>query len=117
MGILRITLAISVVFAHLSVEQLIGGQLAVQLFFLISGYLISFVLVEAKTYSNVSVFYLNRALRIFPLYWCVAIFALIFNYYLLRSTGENSFIDTMSSLPQGGSELFSLMNVIIVGQD
>lgn len=58
MGLLRTILAISVVLAHSigfvsigfrsNVGLLVGGQNAVQIFYMISGFLISYVLVEKK---------------------------------------------------------------------
>jgi peptidoglycan/LPS O-acetylase OafA/YrhL len=48
MGTLRTLLAISVVFAHSFGFVFVGGRNAVQLFYMISGFLISFVIVEKK---------------------------------------------------------------------
>lgn len=88
-----------------------------QLFFLISGYLISFVLVESRAYSKLGRFYINRALRIFPLYWMVAIATLAFNLFILYTTGKNTFFETLTSIPLLGSILISISNVFILGQD
>ena len=52
MGILRFLFATSVFFVHSSpYNLLIGGQLAVQSFYLFSGFLISFILLENKSYG------------------------------------------------------------------
>ncbi len=57
MGTLRTLFAISVVFSHSIGFVFVGGQNAVRLFYMISGFLISYILVEKKYYSNVSGFY------------------------------------------------------------
>jgi peptidoglycan/LPS O-acetylase OafA/YrhL len=48
MGMLRTIFAISVVFVHSYGHVFVGGRNAVQLFYIISGFLISYVLVELK---------------------------------------------------------------------
>lgn len=72
MGILRTLFAISVVFAHSYGYVFVGGRNAVQLFYMISGFLISYVIVEKKVYSRVINFYVNRYLRLYPIYIAVA---------------------------------------------
>ena len=55
MGILRTLLALSVVLDHLgggATNQLVGGRLAVQLFYVISGFLISYVLTGTDRYQG-----------------------------------------------------------------
>ena len=72
MGILRTLLALSVVLDHLgggATNQLVGGRLAVQLFYVISGFLISYVLTGTDRYQGATGhFYANRLLRLFPVY-------------------------------------------------
>ena len=59
-----------------------AGSIAVWLFFMISGYLVSKILYE--TYQNRPAdFVLNRFLRLFPAYWTV----LIFGFALLLLSG------------------------------
>ena len=77
MGSLRIIFAISVVFAHTGVHALVGARNAVQIFFIISGFLISYVLVESENYKNIKNFYLNRFLRLYPIYFITILFILI----------------------------------------
>lgn len=80
MGLIRTLLALTVVFAHLPLNQgdvFVGGQNAVQLFYLISGFLISHVLRSNDAYSSALNFYASRALRIYPAYFAVALMTLL----------------------------------------
>ncbi|WP_090201925.1 acyltransferase family protein [Pseudomonas asplenii] len=89
MGLLRTLLAISVIFAHSYGFVLVGGQIAVQIFYMISGFLISFIIVEKKSYSTLKDFYLNRYLRIFPTYAIIATLTLLWFFrtkYTIFST-------------------------------
>ena len=55
MGFLRTLLALSVVLDHLgggTTDWLVGGRLAVQLFYVISGFLISYVLTATDHYKD-----------------------------------------------------------------
>ena len=94
MGTIRLLLALAVVFTHSYGYLFTGGKLAVQLFYIISGYLMSLILLNNKTYSNLYKFYSNRLLRLFPVYWGVAI--LTFVYFLVNYIigGEDFFFQT-----------------------
>ncbi len=66
-----------------------GGQVGVQIFFIISGYLITILLLqeEAKNNTiNLKKFYLRRTIRIFPVYY-----SLLFVYFLLQISNVLSF--------------------------
>lgn len=80
MGFLRLILAISVIFSHApdmvpGWRPLIGGELAVQIFFMISGFYMSLVLADKYREPDGRValrrFWLARAMRIYPAYWIV----------------------------------------------
>jgi len=89
MGILRFLFATSVFLVHSSPHNLlIGGQLAVQSFYLFSGFLISFILLENKSYGNIKNFYVNRVLRIYPIYIIIlflTIFSYLFSFYFFEN--------------------------------
>jgi len=77
MGYIRFLLAMTVLLAHLSVPiqfSGFGGANSVEAFFFISGFLIAAIL--SNTYRSTRNFYLNRFLRIFPMYWVVLIISL-----------------------------------------
>src|SRR6185437_10833225 len=83
MGILRLLLALSVVIAHIGPLfgiALLGGKIAVQAFFIISGFYMAFILNEKYVGDNNSYFlYIsNRFLRIYPLYWVMLLLTGIF---------------------------------------
>ena len=82
MGILRLILAISVVVMHcdpdLSKWVLVGGQFAVKLFFIVSGFYMAMVLTEKyHGPGSVRLFYGNRLLRLLPTYYLVIAIALL----------------------------------------
>jgi peptidoglycan/LPS O-acetylase OafA/YrhL len=58
MGAFPLTLAMSVMFSHLGLGFLIGGTLAVEIFFMLSGFLVSYILVETKSYKTKQAFLL-----------------------------------------------------------
>jgi peptidoglycan/LPS O-acetylase OafA/YrhL len=86
MGIIRLILALSVLLNHTWPDAylLASGRIPVQLFFIISGFLISYILVEKNFYTSIFDFYINRILRIYPLYIFVATLTFLF---LLQTKG------------------------------
>jgi peptidoglycan/LPS O-acetylase OafA/YrhL len=88
MGAIRLLLAISVATAHLAgalfrdvddAEKIIfniGGGRAVFLFFVVSGFLMSYVLAEKYDY-DAPAFYRARFVRIYPLWWALCLFVFI----------------------------------------
>jgi peptidoglycan/LPS O-acetylase OafA/YrhL len=78
MGTFRTLLAISVLITHsgpIFGVKLLNGDMAIHLFFVISGFLMSLILSEK--YSNVRLFYVNRVLRIFPPFWSAVVFTIV----------------------------------------
>jgi peptidoglycan/LPS O-acetylase OafA/YrhL len=78
MGILRFLLAVSVIIAHTAfIGQIgmVGGLIAVETFFVISGFYISLILNEKYIGKNDSywLFISNRLLRLLPIYWIVLV--------------------------------------------
>jgi peptidoglycan/LPS O-acetylase OafA/YrhL len=115
MGSLRTLFAIAVVFAHSpwnDGNSFVGGQNAVQLFYMISGFLISYIIATNPAYRTPARFYLNRALRIYPIYYVVAILTVI-----ARLVGDPKFFDFYEKIPPAATALLEFSNVFLFGQD
>ena len=111
MGLLRTLFAITVVFAHSPWRHsfvFVGGTNAVQLFYMISGFLISHVICNNRTYSDPLKFYLNRALRIYPIYYVV---------FLLTPLFTHKFIEVYQNIPFAACALLVFSNLFLFGQD
>jgi peptidoglycan/LPS O-acetylase OafA/YrhL len=116
MGTLRTIFAVSVVCAHSWPAGMVfvGGRNAVQLFYVFSGFLISYVLVESKSYNNTSTFYINRYLRLYPIYLVVAILSVATK---LQWIGESNLYAIYKTVPIDAFLLLVLSNVFLLGQD
>ncbi|MGO4399878.1 acyltransferase family protein [Achromobacter sp. PAB15] len=116
MGFLRTLLALSVVLDHLGggyADHLVGGRLAVQLFYVISGFLISYVLTATDTYQAATgKFYANRFLRLFPIYLAVAAMTLV-----AHVVSGGAFFRFYDALPFSADLFLVLSNLFIFGQD
>ncbi len=113
MGWVRVILAFSVVGAHGRFAFSVDSVIAVQIFYMISGFLMSYILVENTRYATAWQFYLSRAMRIFPLYYVVAICAVI-----VYVAGEHSFwYGTFRDLPGEALLLLVWSNITIFFQD
>lgn len=113
MGIIRTVLALAVVLSHTIHSGLVGGRNAVQMFYVISGFLISFVLVEKKSYPSIRTFYANRYLRLYPIYAVVALATLA----LLLFQPDSPFWRVYRDAPVGARLLLTLSNLSLFGQD
>lgn len=102
--------------AHTGADLGVGGKTAVELFFLISGYLISFILKGENSYKSVKAFYINRALRIYPIYFLVAFAALGANL-VADFIGTSQVFERFQSLGLGGQSLLVFSNIFIFFQD
>lgn len=126
MGIIRLLLAISVVIAHTTPifgTSLVGGKVAVQAFYIISGFYMALILNEKYIGKNGSykLFITNRFIRLFPLYWVVLVSTVIFSvaiFYLsdgkLFPTLEN-YKSVATNIPT--FSFLSFSNIFIFGQD
>jgi peptidoglycan/LPS O-acetylase OafA/YrhL len=92
MGLFRIILAISVVMGHAGFSFSVGGLMAVQTFYIISGFYMALILTEKYTGKNNSykLFITNRFLRLYPMYWAVLILTIIVSiFYITYSHGQS----------------------------
>jgi peptidoglycan/LPS O-acetylase OafA/YrhL len=89
----------------------VGGLSAVEIFFVISGFYMSLVL--SKTYKgHRRAFYINRILRIYPLFYIVLIATFILDIFQ-----NSNFISSLKTLPNLGLLLVICSNLIIFGSD
>ncbi len=125
MGILRTILALAVIVYHsfkIFGLHLCGGQVAVESFYMISGFYMALILNEKYTgVGSYKKFILSRFYRIFPVYWIVLVSAFLicivgyfgFNhpFYLAR------YINNYSCLSGTTIFYFVFENIVVIGQD
>ncbi len=90
MGSIRLFLAFAVLMSHADAFDIniIPGQVAVQAFFMISGFYMSLILAQKYEKCSVFVFYTNRLLRLFPTY----LFMLLLSFGVLYALDVGIFI-------------------------
>lgn len=116
MGLLRFLLALSVVLAHAPVrilfpgQPLVGGALAVQIFFMISGFYMALIL-DGK-YSDNKLFWSNRALRLLPAYFLCLLLAL-----LVDVTLEHHIMHHVDDYGVLTTAWVALSSLLILGRD
>lgn len=78
-GIVRLCLALFVMLAHLGDFHHYSSALAVYAFYMLSGYLMTFIMHERYSYSLAGVikYTINRFLRIYPQYWLLLLLTII----------------------------------------
>jgi len=115
MGLLRTLLALSVVFNHAAPAEnmLVGGPIAVQCFYLISGFLISYILVERRSYASIWAFYVNRYIRLYPIYFVVALLSLT----AILTTHLTGFAAVYAAAPTSAIVLLVFANAFLFGMD
>jgi peptidoglycan/LPS O-acetylase OafA/YrhL len=121
MGLIRILLALAVVVSHAGSVfgfSYLDGALAVQAFFIISGFYMSLILNEKYTGKNsYQLFISNRLFRLFPAY----IFIIILTYLMMQlyhRTGQWQPICTDTSGKSFFSRLYLIfINIFLLGQD
>jgi peptidoglycan/LPS O-acetylase OafA/YrhL len=110
MGGIRLLLALSVVLSHSSAifgSSLVGGRIAVESFFMISGFYMALVLTNKYRSKDLKLFYQNRYLRLYPSYALVLIATLLLlplvpNAYL-GSSFEVPVASALSMVQEQGS--------------
>src|SRR5262245_48480055 len=100
MGMVRVALAMAVVLWHLPLPsyKFLSGGLAVQAFFIISGFYMALVL-NGK-YKDVGLFYSNRLLRLFPTYFVMVALTIVAVYgFSASATQDPALIDRFLQNP------------------
>lgn len=130
MGVFRLILAAAVVIAHSAPVPwlpLVNGGLAVKLFFMVSGFYMALILSgKYQCPKGIWLFYSNRFLRIFPIYWLVLVLELLLEWNwpalaanggalglhrdVLHSAGPGALVALLASeVGLLGNEVFSLL--------
>jgi peptidoglycan/LPS O-acetylase OafA/YrhL len=129
MGLLRLFLAISVLATHLNHGRgifglgFLNGGLAVQCFFIISGFYMALVLNEKYNYrGSYWTFIQQRFLRLYPLYFVVGILILVVEGAITYATSRPCGVyDVWGTGPRHVTPLsvgyYVLVNLTIFGQD
>ena len=126
MGLLRVLLALSVLFEHTGglatpwgVYTIIGGPLAVECFFIISGFYMGLVLNERYDRPALTrAFYANRAIRIFSLYYLfLALYLAVFIAAQVGSGASPLWPYLSPGLPLHDKALLAALNFTVIGQD
>lgn len=93
MGYLRIYLAICVVLSHMGCNMLLSADNAVEFFFIISGFYMSFVLNERYWEPSQNLlFYKKRFLRLLPIYWICCLIGLGIAYKMSLGGYSSDFL-------------------------
>ncbi len=128
MGLLRTFLAIIVVISHTESFfnlEFLGGKIAVQSFYIISGFYMSLILNEKYIDANNSykLFITNRLMRLYPIYWVVLILVIISSIFFgILTKGDsygalNVFIDNYETLNLISLLMVIFSNIFILFQD
>jgi peptidoglycan/LPS O-acetylase OafA/YrhL len=113
----RFALAMAVLLSHLPIASVkfIGGGLAVQAFFIISGFYMALVL--SGKYADTSLFYTNRLLRIFPSYLVMmGLAAVIFFGFGASATATLGMFQIAYTNPVTAVVL-AFENLLLIGQE
>ncbi|HEV9035928.1 MAG TPA: acyltransferase [Puia sp.] len=125
MGLIRLLLALAVVATHCGPIfgcNLVGGQIAVQSFFIISGFYMSVILNEKYVGVNNSyrLFITNRFMRLYPIYWAVFVATMLVCIgisYLNADHTAPVFVNyTSFKTSWFASTFLILINLLIFGQ-
>ena len=120
MGVLRFLFALSVLLFHAGSKTsytIINNQVAVCSFFVISGFYMALIL-EKKYAGKYMLFWTNRFLRIFPLYWITLLVTFLFvllKFFLHIGTEDNAIVHYIQFAPHTSGVVFilSLINYIV----
>jgi len=123
MGLLRFLLACAVIIEHTSPVfgmTLTGATIAVQSFFMISGFYMALILNQKYLGAgSYSLFITNRFLKLFPIYWVVLAGVLVFMGYQWLRHGNLGVFSVWSdfALDWTSAIYLGLTNLLMFGQD
>ena len=122
LGLVRLLLSVAIVFTHTHHAfglRLTGAGVSIRAFFIISGFYMA--LIWQQKYQSKRAFYINRFLRIFPLYWLILGLILLKSIFLhlsINSWGHLAPIFKYLNLMKLDTIIYLILaNVFIFGQD
>ena len=109
---MRALAVLSVIFYHCGFEWFPGGYVGVDVFFVLSGYLITSIILVDQSNDRYSLwtFYERRARRILPALFFVLLSIIPFAVYLMSDDQLESFAKGLSSISFGLSNIFFWMS-------
>jgi len=119
MGVIRLLLALSVFITHTKPFfglPFVGGRIAVEAFFVISGFYMAFILNEKYTKpGSWRLFLQNRFLRLYPIY----LFCVLFTLFVVIKIHTDPYLGWSSLLKLRFSTLLALIvpQITLIGQD
>ena len=113
LDLLRAIAVLGVIFYHYTDEYFTGGWLGVDVFFVLSGFLISNTIISSLTNKNfnLSLFYKRRIRRIFPSLLSTILFTIPFSFQLLAPK------ELIEYLRSTASSLFFVSNFYLLDLD
>ena len=125
MGTVRLALALAVVLAHThepTVLPFVPSNIAVQVFFIISGFYMAVILNEKYTGpDSYRLFITNRFLRLYPIYFIVLVTTILTSLAFWAFSGDalalQTWKDYAHSTDKGGLWLIGVTQFTIIGQD
>lgn len=127
MGLLRFLLAVSVLALHCNTIfglTFVGGEVAVQAFYMISGFYMALVLdgkYNATNWKGYKLFITNRLLKLYPIYWLtlLSVIALgVLTYLIFKSTYIFDYYVNHDNLLTPINWIYiTFSNIFILGQD
>lgn len=115
MGILRFLLAIIVVCAHTQKNISVGPLVAVEIFFMISGFYMALIL--TNKYNSYWLFISNRFLKIYPVYWTVLLVVFLMGVIYGGRFTLNAWAPHFANMQLGTVMFLLLSNLFIIAQD
>ncbi|MDB4918773.1 acyltransferase [Mucilaginibacter sp.] len=122
MGLIRFLLACIVVLCHTSAlfgYSALPADLTVQCFYIISGFYMSLILNEKYQKGSNKLFYRNRVLKIYPIYWLVLTLLIVWGsfVYFLGYPGTIWFYAYAAPLSLTTWLYLIIANILIIGLD
>ena len=119
MGFIRFLLALTIIVRHTNDIfglDFMAGKIAVELFFMMSGFYIALIL-DNKYKDSIRLFYSNRLLKIFPAYWFICIASATVLSIVLWFNLVPEYTEKWKALSAPYLITTLISNIFLIGQD